>query len=57
MTCRDVTLVLADYLAGDLGVAERRAVEAGLAACDRCRRYLRGYELTIALARDAYPGA
>ena len=56
MTCRDVTDVLGDYVAGDLGVAERRAVEARLAACDHCRRYLRGYELTIALVRDACAG-
>jgi anti-sigma factor RsiW len=54
MTCRDVIEVLADYLAGALPARARRAVESQLASCDDCARYLRSYELTMALARDAY---
>ncbi|HXJ35425.1 MAG TPA: zf-HC2 domain-containing protein [Candidatus Eisenbacteria bacterium] len=51
MTCREFTDFLADYLDGDLGLAERGAFDAHLARCPDCVRYLRGYAATIRLGK------
>lgn len=43
---------LGDYLEGDLGTAERSAVDAHLAQCASCREELRGLRATVALLRS-----
>lgn len=52
-TCRDVAALLMAYLDRELDPARRAALEAHLAACDDCVRYLRAYERTVRLARAA----
>src|SRR5262249_62261503 len=54
LTCRELTDFLADYLAGELGADERAVFQRHLAACPDCTAYLRSYEATVRLARDAY---
>lgn len=56
LTCRDVTGFLADYLAGELAAGVRDSFEAHLADCPDCVAYLRQYETTVRLARDACDG-
>ena len=54
MTCREVTGAISDFVDGELGVSENAALEAHLAACPSCRRYLTGYRATIAAVKNAY---
>jgi anti-sigma factor RsiW len=56
-TCREVVDVIADCVAGDLGVDERRVFEAHMADCRECAAYLRTYADTIRVARDAHAEA
>jgi anti-sigma factor RsiW len=53
MTCREATEFLESYLAGELAPEARRRFEAHLAHCRDCVEYLRSYETTVLLARDA----
>lgn len=50
MKCIDVESLLADYLDGTLGAAERNQLEAHLATCAACREFLAdvsaGFEMT-----------
>lgn len=43
---------LSEYIDGDLGTAERAALERHLAGCDECRSTLRELREIVALARD-----
>lgn len=52
-TCREVAAWLMAYLDRELDPSRRAALEAHLAACDDCVRYLRAYERTVRLARAA----
>ncbi len=54
LTCRDIAGFLADYLAGQIPSAAKAVFERHLEICADCVRYLRGYEATIALTRQAY---
>jgi anti-sigma factor RsiW len=51
MTCREFTDFLADYLDGDLALAERSRFDEHLAECPDCLVYLRGYEQTVRLGK------
>ena len=53
LTCREVTDFLEAYLDGELRAEERLRFDEHLAECPDCRTYLRQYEATIALAKDA----
>ena len=52
MTCTVFDEQLADYLEGDLGTAERQAVEAHIASCVRCTALVRDLEQIRANASD-----
>ncbi|MDA1091779.1 MAG: zf-HC2 domain-containing protein [Acidobacteria bacterium] len=54
MTCRELTTFIADYLSGDVPPDTRREFERHLEVCPNCVRYLRGYEDTIKLGRQAF---
>ena len=52
MSCQELTDRLHDYRGGDVGRADREALEAHLMICDHCLRYACDYEVTIRLARS-----
>ncbi len=54
MTCRQLSELLIEYRSGGLPPEERKAFEVHLTQCARCVEYLRSYEDTIRLARDAF---
>lgn len=54
MTCREFATFIADYLAGEVADATRRAFDAHLEVCENCRRYLASYEETVKLGRRAF---
>lgn len=54
-SCRDVTERASDALDGRLTVRERVALQAHLAICVHCRRYLRQFARTVGLLRDLPP--
>jgi anti-sigma factor RsiW len=60
MSCKDVEMLLDDYVDGDLGAREQGEVESHLARCADCRRALdelRGLQEAVgALPRDLTPG-
>jgi anti-sigma factor RsiW len=47
LACRELVELASDYLDGVLTPAAAAVVEAHLAACDDCRRYLEQLRLTI----------
>ncbi len=49
MTCRTLVELLTDYLEGALPDDERALLEAHLAACEACTRYLAQVRTTIRL--------
>ena len=53
VTCRDGVAVLADYVDGALSASRRRAVDAHVAGCPRCQRFLTSYVATPRLVREA----
>jgi len=53
LSCREVSDFLGAYLDGDLRPDERARFDEHLAECPDCRTYLRQYEATIGLAKDA----
>lgn len=53
LTCREIIDYLRAYLAGELPLAERAEFEAHLAVCPPCIAFLKTYEQTIRLGRDA----
>lgn len=52
-SCRDVSVLLDDYLDGDLPFATKARVEAHWAGCVRCLTYFAGYRETVLLVRAA----
>jgi len=53
LTCREFTEFLADYLDGSLSETERARFEVHLGVCKACVSYLRTYQETIRLGREA----
>ena len=53
MTCRDTINRLMDYVDGRLTASERRALEAHLIACVRCREFLESYRKTPEIFKRA----
>ena len=53
MTCRDAISRLMDYIDGRLTASERRAVEAHLIVCVRCRELLESYRKTPEIFKRA----
>ena len=51
-SCRDVTERASDEIDGRLTVRERLALQAHLAVCVHCRRYLRQFARTVGLLRE-----
>ena len=54
LTCRELVDFLMSYLDDELSDPERRAFEAHLAVCEDCVAYLRSYEATVRLERQAF---
>ena len=54
LTCRDVADFVAGYLTNELEAEARSLFEEHLAECPDCIAYLRGYEDTMRLTKDAY---
>lgn|GEM_PF-2929017 len=52
MLCHDIQSQLTDYIDGTLDESSQQQVDAHLAACDECRRYVSDIQATIALTRD-----
>ena len=62
MTCQTLVELVTDYLEGALPEADRRRLEAHLAVCDGCTRYLEQIRTTIRLTgrlreEDLHPEA
>jgi anti-sigma factor RsiW len=57
VTCRELVEFLMAYLDGDLPEDERRAFDAHLELCEACVEYLRAYEKTLRLEREAFQDA
>ncbi len=53
MTCRETTERLMDYLEHRLSERQRRALEAHLIACLRCREFLESYRMLPAIVKRA----
>ena len=53
MTCQEFADALPAYRADELAPPLRIRAEQHLAGCAKCASYLRGYERTIELAREA----
>jgi anti-sigma factor RsiW len=53
VTCRDGVAVLADYVDGALPAGRRRALDAHVAGCRRCQRFVKSYLATPRLVREA----
>lgn len=53
MTCREAAEFIMDYLAGELDAEIVARFEQHLSRCEPCRRYLAGYQATLALERGA----
>jgi len=56
MTCRAFVEFLSAYLDGELSSEERTRFDVHLSECPECSAYLRAYEATIRLAKDAFGG-
>ena len=54
-SCKDVTERASDELDGRLTARERIGLQAHLAICVHCRRYLRQFAHTVGLLRDLTP--
>jgi anti-sigma factor RsiW len=57
MTCREVTDFLDRYLAGELPAPARKEFEAHIAGCAACAAYIRSYQRTLDLAKEAFDDA
>jgi anti-sigma factor RsiW len=54
VTCRELADFIGDYLSGELPADARAEFEHHLRLCPNCRRYLAGYEATVALGKAAF---
>ncbi len=57
MTCKELIDFLDDYLFGDMPAAQRATFESHLKVCKHCVDYVRMYEETIRLGREAMLGS
>lgn len=51
MTCRELTELLLDYVAGELSDEQRFRFDEHLRHCSTCLVYLETYQLTIQISR------
>ena len=56
MTCRDLTIFLADYIAGELPADTQSQFEQHLERCPDCRVFVTQYKHTIRVERLAIGG-
>ena len=54
MTCREFVDFMMDYLSNEMAGDTRATFERHLTACPDCVRYLKTYETTITLCREAF---
>jgi anti-sigma factor RsiW len=54
ITCREVVEFLMDYLTHELDAVQRHAFDAHVAGCDECVSYIRSYEQTVRLSKQAF---
>jgi len=54
VTCREFSDFIGDYLARELPAPVRIGFERHLELCPNCRRYLRSYEETVRLGKQAF---
>ncbi len=54
LTCAELDSFLVDYLDGTLAKPQSRKFRIHLRLCRDCRRYLEGYERSIALSQTAF---
>jgi anti-sigma factor RsiW len=54
ISCRDFAEFVWKYLSGELPAEERFQFDAHLAVCPHCVRYLRSYQETIRLGKEAF---
>jgi len=52
LRCRDVADLILAYLEGTLAPGERQALEAHIADCPNCLRFLKTYRETVALGQQ-----
>jgi len=57
ITCRELTELLIDYVAGELPADKKHLLELHLSFCPPCVTYLETYEITIKLTRQLPPAA
>jgi anti-sigma factor RsiW len=50
LVCREVVELVTDYVEGAMSASERRRVDAHLAGCDSCARFLDQMRRTVELA-------
>jgi anti-sigma factor RsiW len=54
ITCREFVEFLSAYLAGELSPASQAEFDFHLADCPGCASYLKSYEATIRLGKEAF---
>ena len=54
MTCREFVDFMMDYLSDEMPGDARTTFERHLTACPDCVRYMKTYETTITLCREAF---
>jgi len=54
LTCRDLVEFMMDYLSNELPDDTRTIFERHLTACPHCVRYLKTYQPTLTLCREAF---
>ncbi len=54
ITCKKLIEFLMSYLDGEMPPEQRREVDRHLAVCPSCLNYLRTYERTVRLGREAF---
>ncbi len=56
MTCREVIGFLSDYVSAALPPEQRAALDAHMRRCPNCATYLRSYQDTIKIGKQACAG-
>jgi anti-sigma factor RsiW len=54
ITCRDLTRFLMDYIEGTLPAGQKDVFEHHLSICPACIAYLRTYQETVKLGKEAF---